>query len=146
MITRVMAFSVAALVAGYFAESARAAQFFVCADGRAIAVEHHELEHAKRTNPCVARYFGVQPAASPEPFRESQTTHMPVAASPLPAEVEIPVRKPQALLLRRSQAAEPARSTVRPSNKMAEMQTSTFRRVRIINARPGTTGWFHHTR
>ncbi len=62
MIVRIFAVSAVALVVGSYIERARAGQFFVCEDGRTVEVAFNKLDEAKRTDPCVAKYYGLSVA------------------------------------------------------------------------------------
>lgn len=146
MIARILAVSGVALVAGYFAEQARADQYFVCKDGRAISVAQGDLEKAKRTNACVARHYGLS-LAPPDPgLRSSTAPTTSLADHPLAETVELPARRPRTPELRKTQTAVTQRSTSPRIGKVAEADNSNYRRVRIINAQPGSPVWFHHKR
>ncbi|MFM1816191.1 MAG: hypothetical protein RLZ98_2886 [Pseudomonadota bacterium] len=52
-----------ALAAGAMAEHVRADEIFICGDGRQVRAKSVEIEHLKRTDPCVAAHYGVAQVA-----------------------------------------------------------------------------------
>ena len=122
MILRIIAGSILALGLGLMAENAQAAQTFICDDGRLLKVELHRLEHMKQTESCVATHYGLV-----------------VQSVPLP--VQRPVRPVRPVL----KGSQTTAKTPPEIGTMAQATTS-FRKVRIINARRGARGWYFHTR
>ena len=122
MIVRIMAGSIIALGLGLYSEGAGADQTFICEDGRLLQIELQDIERLKRNDPCVAAHYGLT-----------------VGTMPLPVQ-----RPPRAALpgLKGAQAAQPP---VREIGNVADV-SSDYRRVRIINAQPGESGWYQHTR
>lgn len=121
MILRIFAGSLIALGLGLFSEGAQANQTFMCDDGRMVQVKFEDLERRKRTDACVAAHFGL-------------TVQL----------VPLPRQRPKDFSgrgLKGAQAATPERPEI------GAVATSTdYRNVRIINAGPGSTGWYQHTR
>lgn len=74
--------SCAALLLLLAAVPARAEEVYVCDDGRLVHVKADELEALKRTDRCIAKYFGLEIAAPP-----------PAAVSAPPAAGQPPVTK-----------------------------------------------------
>ncbi len=80
---------------------ANAAEGFVCGPDRIVYVEAHELEEKKRTDPCVAAFFGLkvetpsatQPVATPMAGPAATPVVAPQPAGPKPSAVQ-PARKP----------------------------------------------------
>lgn len=122
MILRILAGSVVALGLGLAAEQAHAAQTFLCQDGRLLQVELHDLDRMKRDDPCVAAHYGLK-------------------IKPVPLPVKRPARAAAPLLKGTKKAAKAQREI----GNLAQSTTS-FRTVRIINARPNGSAWFKHTR
>jgi hypothetical protein len=198
---------------------ALATQAFLCEDGRVVYVKFGELEQLKRTDPCIARYFGLtagtpaKAAAAPatlvpsKPPAPAPATHpaAPIAstapesgtataapvkapapqASTVPAYPAPPMR-PAAKPALRGPAEETATaipvtdwrtviavsaenkpmtaprafdrnarlnpgsdaSPISAAGKQGSVASSgtNYRNVRIINAEPGATPWYRHTR
>mgnify|MGYP001819034291 FL=1 len=123
MILRIIAGSAIALGLGLMTESVRAAQTFLCEDGRVLQVELKNLERLKREDACVASHYGIK-----------------VKLVPLP--VKRPAR-PVVGALKGSKKPAPPRREI---GVVAASATSSFRNVRIINARGGGARWFQHRR
>jgi len=144
VIFKIIAVSAVALVVGAYVEGARAGQFFVCDGGQTVEVEFGDLEKAKRTNPCIAKYFGINLKVAAKPssveVQQPQTAdHATAFFAP-----DLPVRKPVRPVLRQSQSVAPMSKTL-AGREVAGTDPGNFRRVRIINARPGGAKWFNHT-
>lgn len=149
-----------ALVAGH----ARADEAYVCEGGRVVQVRLGELDRLKRTDPCIAAYYGlsiqaspVSEAAPPLPERRPEViaaapaaiapapiAAVPIAAVPMTtasvaaaAVVTVP-RVERVLFKHQLQRAEPA--VVTSSGSVD------YRNVVIINAAPGSAAIFRHTR
>ena len=145
MIVRIFTISALALCAGSFVEKARSAQLFVCANGKAIEIEKSELESAKKTNPCVARHFGLK--IETKDAKNATSKLRPVIAAPaIEIKIELPVRKPQKTALRETVPSHKRTDKRAATNRVAEVTSVDFRKVRIINAAPGSSKWFNHTR
>ena len=145
VIVRIFAISALALCAGSFVEEARSAQLFVCASGKAIEIEKSELENAKKTNPCVARHFGLK--IKTKSAKDATSKLRPViAVQATEAQVELPVRKPKTAALRETVPSHKKTDKRATTNRIAEVTSGDYRKVRIINAAPGSSKWFNHTR
>jgi hypothetical protein len=121
MILKILAASIVALGLGLYAERASAGQTFMCEDGRLLQVEQKDLERMKREEPCIAAYFGVAVQSVP-----------------------LPIKRPLVVVsgLKGTNEAEPGKPAI---GNLAQVSTD-YRRVRIINARPGEQSWFRHRR
>lgn len=124
--------AVVALAAGSWAERARADEAYICDAGRVVYVKPGELEAKKLSDPCIARYFDVEVITPRVPLSGLPVATAAPAAAPSdhPAAAKIVSRHPV-------QTSPPANS---------HTASSDFRKVRIINAQPGTDGWFRHVR
>ncbi|MEO0670694.1 MAG: hypothetical protein AAFZ05_01550 [Pseudomonadota bacterium] len=156
MITRCLFVATLALVAGAFAEGARADQTFVCEDGRTLTMTSAAVEDAKLHDPCVAQHFGLTVGSI------KRRPSAPMIALPVRRPVFGETRSathaataPKALV--RGDATRSAAPTVkavpvafakspRVGNRLAEMTFGTYRRVAIINARSAKAAWFQHER
>jgi len=125
MILRILAASFVALGLGLIVEEGQAAETVLCRDGRIV-----ELGTSSRAghDPCkIARLEQAKP-----PQLVPQSVPLPVKRPARVAEAEF---KGPAEAARTSSANEPF------------LQASAdYRRVRIINARPGARAWFEHNR
>lgn len=138
MIVRIFAVSAVALVVGSYIERARAGQFFVCEDGRTVEVAFNELDEAKRTDPCVAKYYGLSVA---EPALRGKAGE-PVAVGGT-VDIVLPVRKPVRVQLRQARDDAPAaKRDLSGQQRMATVDAAGEGRVKIINAKPGEAQWF----
>jgi hypothetical protein len=63
-ILKVVAVAGLALAAGAIAERVKASEIFICEDGRQVRAGRADIEHLKRTDPCVAMHFGITLAAA----------------------------------------------------------------------------------
>lgn len=153
-----------------------AAEGFVCGPDRIVYVEAHELEEKKRTDPCVAAFFGLtvetpvaptpaasvaKPAATSTSSR-APATPKPAAAQPVrklpeqPARNEAPVQAPvvKATVSLKPLSGELVQRAGKPrigeQAALALPATTSpgtdYRRVRVINAQSADTAWFHHDR
>lgn len=145
------------LIAGVLGLSpANASQVFVCDDGRAITVAPAELEAAKRTEPCVAKHFGIALRAEPVPLpirhpersvaraaaASAPGPSVPATASAAPASSERHADAQQgAPQLRGAQSEE--RSAMQ--DRLSALEAGDFRRVRVING-SGAAAWYNHAR
>ncbi len=130
MIMRILAGSIIALGLGLMTEGARAEQMFICSDGTLRQVAHQDLERLKRQDACIARHFGIEIAKVPLPVKRPK--HL------LPTKP----RTTQHLQLKRS--ANPERQ--HSANRSVASIWTDYRKVRIINALPGSRPWYRHTR
>lgn len=131
------------ILAGLAVSAARADEAFLCADGRIVYVAFGKLDEMKRTDPCVAAYYGLKIEAAAS-AADGQPTGATKASSPA-APVELPALRPL-------EDADAPRRVERPSREAATRQLpvaapdTDYRRIRIINAAAGDGGWFHHAR
>lgn len=123
MILRILALSAIALGLGFATEQAHAAQTFLCQAGRVLQIESHDLERMKRVEPCVAAAFGLK-------------------INPVP----LPVKRPNRVAAPKLKGTKPIAKTRANNIGALALQSTSYRNVRIINAQPGSQGWFKHTR
>ncbi len=135
MIVRILAISAVALAIGAYAEQAHAGQIFICEDGRTVEVELQNLEAVKRSDSCVAKYFGIKISGQVAVDAKSVATANGLA-------VVLPERKPKLPKLRAAQSSAPAVGGATRRRKLATAQGGDSRPVRIINAQPGSAQWF----
>lgn len=145
MILRFLAGSLIALGCGLVAEAAKAEQAFVCENGGLVMVKLADLERMKKENPCVARYFGLTVDAVPLPVQRPEP--LAVARIPAPKVTSAPDRS----AIVGQSAPQTATFGAPVSHEVADVappsaSSEDFRHVRIINARPGATQWYLHSR
>ncbi len=115
---------------------AKADQSFVCADGSVVTVAFKDLEKMKRTNACVAGYFGLK-------------VRTPIVAA---LKTEPVIRRTGRIKTKRNKKANRkpthaqliSKSHAR-AQKTPEVSVGTdYRNVRIINAKPGKKAFHRH--
>jgi len=119
-------------------EAVRADEAYLCEDGRIVKVALGKLEDLKRTDACIAAYYGlkIKPASRLETGAIAPTVNdpaIPAAASPHP--VTPVAAKPRA----RSE------TLLRSSSQPLRAATGTdYRNVVVLNAAPGAPAVFRH--
>ena len=138
-----------AAACGFDASSVRADEAFLCGPDTVVYVKPEELELKKRTDPCIARYFGLSvetdaAAAGPAP-----------SASPVSGSKQAAVTRaaPKDIALKSLQSPETAERVTPPApQRSASLQPpvaapgTDYRNVRVINASSASDQWFKHTR
>jgi hypothetical protein len=127
MILRILAASLVALGLGLIVEEAHARETVLCRDGRIVA-----LDTPKRAL--------ADPCQKPRDDRQAQAQK----AKP-PLTVPLPMKRPARVAA--TELKGPAEETRSAAMDEPFRQAATdYRRVRIINARPGGRVWFDHSR
>lgn len=123
--------------------SARADEAFLCGPDTVVYVKAGELEERKRTDPCIAAYYGLkveQPASARVPVdrigvatpgKSPETGPVPFKTLDAPETSERLSHAPE----RSAQLMPPAASP-----------GTDFRNVRVINAASQDAQWFRHQR
>ena len=129
---------------GLTAPGARADEAYLCGPGTVVYVKIEELEHKKKTDSCVAAYYGLtvaDDAAGQAATPAEPAERVPAKANARPAielkslsEPEHGLRAP--VKFERSASLLPA----------AAAPGTDFRNVRIINAGSDRSQWFKHDR
>lgn len=134
----------AGAIVAFAISAARADEAYLCADGSVVYVEFGKLAEMKRTNACVAAYYGlkiekIEPAdVTPAPTRtegDADTTKEPAT--------------PRLQTFTSDETPRAARRPLRQSELRAPPSpapNTDFRRVKVINAVAGEEIWFHHQR
>jgi hypothetical protein len=121
-----------------------AAEAFVCGPQEIIYVERQDLEHMKRTHPCIASHYGLMISDQPD---LSQPAGFDQGRGPeqgqLPALVlrqlnDTPSLKPRGHVMAERHAARSAPPVAAPGTD--------YRNVRVINASSPEDAWFRHGR
>jgi len=143
-------------------QAARAAEGYLCEGGRIVHVPAGRLEDMKRTDPCIAGYFGLKVTVAPAdagagasaPVTPPSVTAPSTPAAPAAAaQTRVPDR-PAAVppvALRPLEDADlvvrlhlvPQRLAARPSSPRAADGTD-YRNVPLLNAPPGSPSVFRH--
>lgn len=120
---------------------AHADEAYVCDAGRVVYVRPGELEAMKRSDPCIAGYYGI--------------TLAPPAAVPAAGAVSAPPVELKTLADPENQASLEQPSNVRVALAGAGEIThraaptaapgTDFRNVRLINGGADSNGWYRHT-
>lgn len=134
--TLVVAFSACAAVIGA-PDAAVAAEAYLCAGGRIVYVEFADLERMKRTDACVAGYYGltVEPAAVAAPT----TTPAAALASPSTPPAVLDAAAPAAGSARRPSPADYAARRVAPGRPAAR-SVRTIAMIRKAGGVPAASG------
>lgn len=129
----------ASSLAGSF--NARADEAYVCDAGRVVYVRPGELEAMKRSDPCIAGYYGLTVATPPSSGAARAQTTPPIEFKTLDApenhagrEMTVPYRVAM---------AGTGVVAARNAPPVAAPDTD-FRNVRLLNASPGSDGWYRH--
>lgn len=136
-----------ALFAAAFAAAAgaRADEAFLCGPDNIIYVKPSEIEQKKKTDPCVARSYGLTVEE-----HLAETPEGEVVKSETPALSKPAGQKPVAL--KALQSPETAERVIRDPERTAALLPPSpspgtdFRNVRVINASSPGEQWFKHTR
>lgn len=122
----------------------RADEAYLCAPDKVVYVSTADLPKLKRTDPCIAAYYGLTVETPAKPAAA-------VAASIKPS-TPLPAKKPAAVVLKPLAEAE---ATSRPSVQPAQLAALTppsampatdYRNVKILNASRPDDAWFRHTK
>ncbi len=133
------------LAAGIEVERARADEGYVCEGGRIVYVRFGEVETMKKSDPCIAAYYGLTvepaavsaqaPAASPAP-----------TATPVRTLTPAPANRPS-VDLRRLEDADVARSRTGEDGKaprpVRAADGTNYRNIPVINAAAGPSVFVH---
>ena len=122
----------------------RADEAYLCGPDKVVYVAVEDLEMRKRTDPCIAAYFGLKvdaaveitPVAATTSAKREKTALSKTAAAGLKplSDAEIPDRvskNPE-----RQAALDPPRAT----------PGTDYRNIKILNAVSTDDGWYRHTK
>ena len=133
---------------GLSAPGARADEAYLCGPDTVVYVSAVELEHKKKTDKCIAAYYGLTVAQD-----ASGQSGMPVEpAKSAPAKANArPIIELKSLSEPESEPEHSVRSRAKFERSASLMPPSAapgtdFRNVRIINAGSGDGQWFKHDR
>ena len=146
-------------ILGFFAatgvEAVRADEAYLCEGGRVVKVPFGKLEEMKRTDACIASYYGetissaprietgALPLPDPAPPGSASAAPPPASAMDGPRPGKSPALKPRAL----SKAAPEALSrNPQPAPPVRAAAGTDYRNVVLLNAAPGNPQTFRHER
>lgn len=124
----------------------RADEAFLCGPDNIIYVKPSEIEQKKKTDPCVARSYGL----TVQEQHPVQTPEGSVARAETLATVKPAGQGP--VILKSLQSPETAERVGRDRERTAALQPplaaagTDFRNVRVLNASSPGEQWFKHTR
>ncbi len=135
------------------ASSASADELYLCDGGRLVKVEVDTIEALKRTDPCIARYFGLTIAAAAAPAGTARAAVEETGALPdggASTATGEPAATGRALsptsravrTVWRSERAKPAA----PRTERVDVPGEGYRTVAIINAGPDEARVYRHER
>ena len=134
----------ASSILGLSAPVARADEAYLCGPDTVVYVSSMELEHKKKTDKCIAAYYGL--TVADDASGQSGTPVEPSKSAPAKA-----IARPTIELRSLSEPEHSVRSRAvfeRSASLMAPAASpgTDFRNVRIINAGSGDGQWFKHDR
>jgi hypothetical protein len=129
--------ALAALLAGAWAEQAKADETFVCAGGGLVHATPEDLPELKRTNPCVAAYFGltVSAAAAADtavPPQDQPRVLLSTASQPRAAIAPV----------ERQTVANEVAPQIAPQPVQPRKPPSDHRNVHVLNGGNGSGSWY----
>lgn len=120
---------------------ALADEAFLCGPSTVVYVKADEIEQKKKTDPCIAGYFGLTVEAGAQ-------AHSNTGAAPAQAKVRrVVAARPALRTLEGPERTEPVADRSLRSASLLQPEASPgtdFRNVRIINAATDDARWFRH--
>lgn len=145
------------VTAGGISTAAQSAEAYLCGKDNAVYVEQHELEELKRTNACIAAYYGLkvkqpvakQPEAASKIIKPRSKTERPRTI----ARKQSPEKSSPAFSSLAKKSISDANELPKRHRRVARHTApkartapgTDFRNVRIINAQNPEDGWYRHT-
>lgn len=131
------------LTTSVFPNTATAEQAFVCDKGRIVYATMRTVEILKKTDACVAKYFGltVKPQETqkiPLPIRKPLITQLPLKPSTISTTYSDDTAEKNSTVVSAGPAKQITRQIPTPAAPVD------FRNIPIINAKPGSTAVFKH--
>ncbi|MEQ1716849.1 MAG: hypothetical protein ABL907_12820 [Hyphomicrobium sp.] len=136
------AFAVLATVPGA-THRALADEAYLCGPNTVVYVSADDLEARKRTDPCIAAYFGLKVEGG------ASAAHAAVKSAP---EATASQRPAKPVSLKRLESPEIAERVTKTKERSAALEPpvaspgTDFRNVRVLNAASGDGRWFKHLR
>lgn len=166
--SRVQAAAGIAICLSAMALPVQAEEVFLCEDGRLVYASMETIEGLKRTDPCVARYFGLEAVAQPvtppvsKPALRGSADVPDAGAAPSQdgpqsrsrlrggdrhaARADKPVRAATPPAAPAKAAGSPGHGTAISAATQAVSSNNGYREVHIINASDGDGAVYRHER
>jgi hypothetical protein len=128
-------------------EAVRADEAYLCDGGRIVKVAPGKLDELKRTDACIAAYYGLTIGAAPHSAESRLETGALAPPAANPASLARPA--PAAKRTARAPAAAPAVGEPAPAPRAAPPRAAhgtDYRNVVLLNAAPGSNAVFRHER
>lgn len=141
-----------AVAISVFAQAAVADEAYLCGPDSIIYVSAADLPHMKRTNACIAAYYGLKVEETSTPALLSKPASKPVAAAKAKSIADARAKTVVQAALKPQIAPEPsARVDSAPIRQASLAPVSAapgtdYRNVRILNATSDGDAVFHHTK
>lgn len=123
----------------------RADEAFLCGPDTVVYVKHEDLEHKKRTDPCIARYFGLNAESTPLPHEGNPVADQTSTATEKSKRKDIALKS-----LQTPETAErvspPALERSAALSPPVAAPGTDYRNVKVLNASSPADEWFKHTR
>ena len=123
-------------------EAVRADEAYLCDAGRIVRVAPGKLEDLKRTDPCIAGYYGLKVDAAPP---KSDARLETGALAPPPASPAAPAH-PAPAAKAPARASALAAAVKEPASAPRAAAGTDYRNVVLLNAAPGAAAVFRHER
>jgi hypothetical protein len=117
---------------------ARAAEAFLCGPDTVVYVEVHELEHKKKTDPCIAGYFGLTVGDAAD-----ASATLPVTTPSANADLRILSDAQDGTA---KSALNVNRHALNASKPPVAAANTDFRNVLVLNAESKEQAWYRHMR
>jgi hypothetical protein len=139
------------------AGTARAEEVYLCEAGRLVHVEPGALETLKKTDPCIAGYFGLKveqsaaaPAAAPAPAKNEagsapRRAKLRGAQAPEPVKVQAAGKRAELNVAQKSAAPQAAAKSAAPAVAVQAPGLG-YREVVILNPGRGDSVVYRHER
>jgi hypothetical protein len=123
-------------------EAVRADEAYLCEGGRIVKVTPGTLETLKRTDACIAGYFGLKT----ETARSGETSALETGAIAVPAAVPVPPKRPAPAAKAAARLPAKTSSVKEPAVAPRASAGTDYRNVVLLNAPPGAAAVFRHDR
>lgn len=128
-------------------EAVRADEAYLCEGGRIVKVTPGTLETLKRTDPCIAGYFGLKIDATGD--RDSggrDIAALETGAIAVPSAIPAAPKRPAPAAKAAERLPAKMASVKEPAAAPRASAGTDYRNVVLLNARPGAAAIFRHDR
>ncbi|OYW56735.1 MAG: hypothetical protein B7Y80_01220 [Hyphomicrobium sp. 32-62-53] len=133
-------------------EAVRADEAYLCEGGRIVKVTPGTLESLKRTDACIAGYFGLKIEAAGDlnngdrASGNRDNTALETGAIAVPAAIPAPPKRPATAAKAAERAPAKMASVKEPAAAPRASAGTDYRNVVLLNAPPGAAAVFRHDR